>query len=207
MTPHILAQTEQITRRAEQPCCVQTTRGRKECLLLTQLLRQTGQHPSLYDRASGQNRAAPNFNRFQTGFAADTAGAGGIEVAFQRRQLRQRGQVQPHIDDIVALLRVHRRVYTVGDVADQIALGHHSFAVQKTGGQLKVGPRRAHCDGDGFGLPTRLQADFQRLFRGQIIQPFAGAALLHNRHPSAHFAAHTHGHLSLPRLAGVTARP
>ena len=119
-------------------------------------------------------------------------------MALKRRQRRQMLHAQPHVHDIVTLLRVDIGIHAVAYTAQRRGVGNDSLVVQEAGSQLEVVSRRPHRHCDRLGFVPRLQTYLQRLFRGQLVVPCFVPSLLHNRDAGAHFAADAGYHWSSP---------
>src|SRR5206468_193725 len=83
-----------------------------------------------------------NLDRLQACLAADTTGARGVKMPFQRNEVRQRVAAELHVHDVVLLIGIDLRIETVGDPGELIARLKDTFSEQEATGQFEVGTRR-----------------------------------------------------------------
>src|SRR5207244_6861702 len=111
------------------------------------------------------------------------AGAGRQEVALQGGEVGTDVPGELDVDDVEALVAVHRGVHAIGDGPDVLPAGDHALRVEEARSELEVGSRRAHGHRRGATGPGGEQPDLERLLGGQTVGALTAALEVHGQHP------------------------
>src|SRR5712692_3653607 len=194
----VLPDREQVSLGVEERGGVEPAGGVEDPLARAQPFGKRAQHLGVHLRPGRNDGTAAHAQGFQAGLAADSAGAGGVEVTLQGLKVRQRVAPKVDVDDVVALVVVEAGLAAMRDAADLIGAPDDPLAVEEPRRELEVGPRSAHGDrhrpmpgalapppedGKRTLAPRdsrRPQADLQRLLGGELVRPRPGLSRLHD---------------------------